>query len=217
MKALLLDFGGPVLKSPFELLDAMPGLFGFPQERLDELTWAGPFDLDRDHRWRAFQAGEMSEREYWTEQNAELGRIVGRPVDTLAAFTVLYGQPESVVVRPEAIEVMTAVRAAGLPVGVLTNDLSAFHPQAWIDSAEVLKLVDHLVDCSTLGFLKPDPRSYAAAIEALGVAPEEIVFVDDQPANVRGALNVGLDARWFDLTDPDASYAPIWSNLWGQV
>jgi putative hydrolase of the HAD superfamily len=209
LRALLLDFGGPVLRSPFELLDDLPRLFDFAPERLGELTWHGPFDLDRDWRWRAFQAGEMTEREYWTVQNAELGRLVGRPLSTLESFTLLYGQPEERVVRPEAIDAIRRVRADGVPIGVLTNDLSAFHPPEWIEAAEVLKLVDHLVDCSTLGFLKPDPRSYAAAIDALGVAPADIVFLDDQPANVRGGLDAGLDARWFDITNPTAAYASL--------
>ncbi len=198
MRRLLLDFGGVVLLTPFELREVAERSLGLAP---GGLAWTGPFDPDRDESWRRFQAGEITERDYWAARAAEHG------LDTRSFMRHFYHPPGDHLVRPEVRALMEAERAAGRPPAILTNDLEAFHGRGWMDAMEVLDLVDVLVDGSVTGVLKPDPRAYAAAVEALGVAPGEIVFVDDQPANVAGAREAGLVAVWFDVTDPAASVA----------
>jgi putative hydrolase of the HAD superfamily len=101
-------------------------------------------------------------------------------------------------------------RARGRVVGVLTNDLGAFHGPEWRDGISILGEVDCIVDGSVTGFLKPDPRAYLAALEALGHAEaRDVVFVDDQLGNVRGAEAIGITAVRFDPTDTAASFAQI--------
>jgi hypothetical protein len=55
---------------------------------------------------------------------------------------------------------MRDARAAGLPVGVLTNDLHAFHSQEWVNRLGLDDLADVVVDGSVEGILKLDPRIY---------------------------------------------------------
>jgi HAD superfamily hydrolase (TIGR01509 family) len=54
------------------------------------------------------------------------------------------------------------------------------------------ELVDVLVYSDEIGLAKPDPRAYLALSAALGVAPDELVFVDDLPANVAAACQLGI-------------------------
>jgi putative hydrolase of the HAD superfamily len=61
--------------------------------------------------------------------------------------------------------------------------------------------------------LKPDPASYAHALEALGLDAAEVLFVDDQPANLDGARRAGLAIEPFDVTDPAASVARVRHRL----
>jgi putative hydrolase of the HAD superfamily len=42
--------------------------------------------------------------------------------------------------------------------------------------------------------------------EALGVAPADCVFVDDQSRNVLGAIDLGWQTVQFDVTQPAGSY-----------
>ncbi|MDP3226012.1 MAG: HAD-IA family hydrolase, partial [Rubrivivax sp.] len=56
------------------------------------------------------------------------------------------------------------------------------------------------------GILKPDPRAYAAVVQALGVSAADCVFVDDQLRNVEGARLAGMQTVAFDVTAPAASY-----------
>ena len=44
---------------------------------------------------------------------------------------------------------------------------------------------------TVLGCRKPDPRMYRAGSDALGLAPRECVFVDDDPDLVAAAIELG--------------------------
>ena len=63
-------------------------------------------------------------------------------------------------------------------------------------------LMDLIVTSALVGYEKPDPRTYLAALEPLGIAPECAVHVGDQPkSDVVGALGVGMGAVLLDRYD----------------
>ena len=61
-------------------------------------------------------------------------------------------------------------------------------------------LCDLAIYSHEVGMRKPDPRIYARACERLGVAPAEIVFLDDVPANIDAARAFGLQGVLFENT-----------------
>ena len=204
MTALVFDFGGPVLLTPFELravgersLGLAPGTF----------AWTGPFDPDSDADWRTFQAGGMNEREYWARRCAEFHELSGEPAEMPYFMAHLYSGSEDELVRPAARQLIADAKAAGIPVGILTNDLTAFHDQQWLDRMTILREFDHMVDGRSDGVLKPDPRAYTLMAERMGVAPEECVIIDDQPGNITGAQAVGMRTVHLDPVDPDPGFA----------
>ena len=205
MKAVVLDFGGPVLVTPFERVAAMERSLGVPA---GTFSWRGPFDPAADPLWRAMQAGELGERDYWAARAAEVAAVSG--TDGVPAMMArLFDGPEAELVRPQARDLVAAARAAGLETAVLTNDLYDFHDQAWIDGIRVLAEVGCVVDASRHGTRKPEPAAYRLVLDRLGVAPDQAVFVDDQPANAAGAAAAGMAAVWFDVTRPDHSYRKV--------
>ena len=63
-------------------------------------------------------------------------------------------------------------------------------------------LMDLIVTSALVGYEKPDPRTYLAALEPLGIDPELAVHVGDQPkSDVVGALGVGMGAVLLDRYD----------------
>lgn len=196
-RQLLFDFGGPMLLSPFELtahaafsLDVDPREFG-----------RGPFDVAADPAWAARERGEITEREYWTQEAARF------ELDIVGYMHHFYDPPGAHLVRPAAEALLDDAVAAGRRVGLLTNDLTAFHGPGWHDEIHVLRKFDPLIDLSSTGYLKPNPRAYEVAIEAMGVPAGDIVFLDDHHDNVAGAEAAGIVAVWFDVTDPLGSLA----------
>jgi epoxide hydrolase-like predicted phosphatase len=53
-------------------------------------------------------------------------------------------------------------------------------------------LVDDIVYSHEVGLAKPDPAIYRLSCSRLAVQPSETLFVDDVPANVRAAAELGL-------------------------
>jgi putative hydrolase of the HAD superfamily len=197
--ALVLDLGGPVLLTPFELVAETESRLGV------KLGWTGPFAPEHDPAWREVLAGTFSERGYWAARAEEFGRATGTPADTRSLIAAMYQVDPVILMRPGALALMRDARAAGRAVGVLTNDLRAFHSDAWADALGLDKLVDVVVDGSVEGILKPDPRIYRLIATLLEV--DDVVFLDDQPRNLQGAVDVGWTAVPVDVTAPEAAFA----------
>ncbi len=59
-------------------------------------------------------------------------------------------------------------------------------------------LVDELVLSCEVGVAKPDPRIFEIALDRLGVAAADTLFVDDQPAFCDAAAALGIRAVLID-------------------
>lgn len=204
--ALVLDFGGPVLLTPFELVADQPGTPAF-----DLLHQRGPLATveQPDQVWEDLQAGRITERAYWDARAEKWHESGGVEPDIRAMIAHLYDPPRPELVREQARALVRDARGAGLRIGILTNDLRAFHSEEWIERIEIVGDMDVVVDGSVEGHLKPAPRLYELLAERLGVSYAEMVFLDDQRTNIRGAEALGISSVWFDVTDPDASYAEV--------
>ncbi len=211
---LLLDFGGVCLLTPFEMHRHLERVTGLEP---NSVTWMGPYDPASDDLWSELLVGTaldgtgsngsaLHEREYWSRRAQMIGTLIGRPLSTSDYMRLLYEPPRNELVRHEAEVVVKAAQSGGVAVSVLTNDLRAFHGNQWEKSIPLLQAVDHIVDCSDTGILKPDPRAYQRAQEIVGVPAGRILFVDDQPLNVEGARAAGIDAFHFDVTQPTESW-----------
>jgi putative hydrolase of the HAD superfamily len=215
VRHLLADFGGVVLLTPFELLHLAEDALGVARGTFD---WGGPFDPERDEAWREVEAGRRSERDYWASRVAEAAARTGRDdLDVRSFFAHCYDATWESLVRPEVVGLIRRVRRAGRRVGILTNDMEAFHGAAWVARMGILREVDAVVDGSRTGVLKPDRRAFELALEALGTAAPDTVFVDDQPVNVAAAAAVGLVTVRFDPTDVDGSVAAVEAALGGRT
>ncbi len=204
--ALVLDFGGPVLKTPFELRDIGERRAGLTP---GTLAWTGPFDPVSDGDWRDLQAGLITEREYWQRRAVEFSELTGSEPTFQAMMQYLFEIDEDDMLRAGARALVADARSAGYKVAVLTNDMKAFHGQAWVDRMTILRELDVLVDGSVEHLLKPDPAIYELLVERLGVPAAACLFVDDQPANIAGAQAVGMQTIWFDVLNPDSSYQQV--------
>jgi len=63
------------------------------------------------------------------------------------------------------------------------------------------ELCDTIVYSHEVGVMKPDPAIYLIACRRLDVTPGEVVFLDDVPANVQAAAELGMTAITFLSTD----------------
>ncbi len=102
-----------------------------------------------------------------------------------------------VVAYPDAREVLPLLVSNDIKIGLVTN---AYYPMWMRDrELEAFGLLGHFADCrlssADVGFLKPHPAIFEAALQCLDARPDEAVFVGDNPeADVAGAQGVGMRA-----------------------
>jgi putative hydrolase of the HAD superfamily len=197
-RGLLLDIGGVVLRNAATLMAVLAESDDRLAAEIERLGVA----TERDALWHAMLAHEVKERAYWAQRSADLGAAIGEQWDTRTMINRIYESPADDWLVPAVNELMRDVKIAGLPLGALTNDLEDFHGRDWVDRQEWLKPFDVIIDASSTGIFKPDPRAYAAGAAALALPPEQIVYLDDMPWNVTGGLEAGLQAIQVGLSDP---------------
>ena len=125
---------------------------------------------------------------------ASLG-VETRDIDA-EALLVAYGWQPVPGVRPfdGAAEMLSGLRARGYQVGLVTNSMEPM----WMRDIELaaygmLDLFDVRLSASDIGYIKPHPAIFGAALEQLDSEPEETVFVGDRLANdVAGAQAMGM-------------------------
>jgi HAD superfamily hydrolase (TIGR01509 family) len=77
---------------------------------------------------------------------------------------------------------------------VLTNT-NEIHEKEWrIRYADILKHFEKVFTSHEIGARKPSPESFQAILDYLGTTPDKVVFFDDTPENVEGALSVGISS-----------------------
>lgn len=171
-------------------------------------TWTGPFDREADPDWAAVQAGTLKERDYWQARVEVFAQLTGEEATMPTFFSHLFDGSAEEVTRQGARDLIADVKAAGLPLGLLTNDMRAFHSAEWVDSmAPVLDQFDVIVDGSETGVLKPDPRAFQLVCDRLGVPTEGTVFIDDLKSNLEGAIAVGMQPVFLDVTAPHIAFS----------
>lgn len=203
-EALVLDFGGVISRTLFETHALTERSLGLPP---GTLGWRGPFDPASDPLWRAMQADQISERDYWMTRTREVGHLVGEDWDRMETFVQrARGADVAAVIRPEAVDAIHRAKAAGCKLAVLSNELDLFYGADFRSRLPLLELFDVIVDATYTQVLKPDPRAYALCLAQLGLPAAACVFVDDQLRNVEGAQRAGLHAVHLDVQQPAKSY-----------
>jgi len=90
---------------------------------------------------------------------------------------------------PEVPDVLERLRARGVRMAIVSDSwpgLEGLYRQLGLQH-----YFQAFVISAVLGCRKPDPRMYRAGSDALGLSPDECLFVDDDPELVAAAIELG--------------------------
>ncbi|HEX5137503.1 MAG TPA: HAD-IA family hydrolase, partial [Planctomycetota bacterium] len=138
---------------------------------------------------RALEASQRERSDAWSVLgwlSAMLPAPLAREAEILVWESGVRMEP-----MPGAREALRAFRAAGVPVGAVSN--TRFSEHAWMHVLRTRGLaVGFVVASADVGARKPDPAIFQAALHRLGLPPTSVWFVGDTyERDVRGAADAG--------------------------
>jgi len=185
IEAVIWDFGGVLTTSPFEAFARFETERGLPPDIIRRTNASNHLE----NAWAKFERAEV-DLETFDRLFASESLTLGAEVRGKDILPLLSGD-----LRPEMVEALRRV-AAKFKTGCITNNLPANAIGSLggrsIYVAEVMALFDHVIESAKMGLRKPDPRIYRMMTDALGVAPECCVYLDDLGVNLKPAREMGM-------------------------
>ena len=186
ISAVLWDFGGVILSSPFEAFNHYEEERGLPGGFIRSLNATNP----DTNAWAKLERSEVAFDEFCDLFEAE-AEAAGHRIEARTVMGLLSGE-----IRPEMVEALRRCKQAGLKTACLTNNFVTFDDFPVEARAagrdDVLRLFDVIVESSKVGVRKPDPRFYELACDELGIEPAEAVYLDDLGINLKPARAMGM-------------------------
>lgn len=188
---VIFDFGGVITSSPFEAFNRLEAERGLPRDFVRTVNSTNP----DDNAWAKFERAEIDVEGFDALFAAE-AEALGHALDGASVIACLAGD-----VRPYMVTALDRLKDQGFGVGCITNNVKAGRGAAMARSEDkalevesIMARFDHVIESSKAGVRKPDPRIYQMMCEALSVAPENCIYLDDLGINCKPAAGLGMRA-----------------------
>ncbi len=164
-----------------------------PAAKHDVVRWGELIDT-------ALQAYRSGKASLATALGDLFAEILGSPqiyedVYTAVLPEVLSLAPSHVRAVEGARELIERLATAGIPTAILTNGWNPLQQR----KATLIGYQGPVLVSDDLGIRKPNPQAFMALADALGLTPDQMLYVGDTPeTDIVGALGVGMQAIWFD-------------------
>jgi putative hydrolase of the HAD superfamily len=109
--------------------------------------------------------------------------LVDKDLELLLATATMY---------PDAIPFLEMLKASGIKIAIVSN--CSEHTRELLTSVGVAALADALVLSCEVGCIKPGARIYRHALDQVGVAAADALFVDDQAVFCAASEMLGMSA-----------------------
>ena len=138
-----------------------------------------------DELFDAFERGEVSNEVFRVEISRRLGfHLSNEAFDE--GWCALYLDPY------DGIDELLNSLKQQYRLVALTNT-NSIHERVWkIKYQESLRYFDNVFCSHELGTRKPEKQAYQSVLDYLGTRPEQTIFLDDSPANIAGAAQLGI-------------------------
>lgn len=182
IRGLLCDFDGVVRLWPAHVVASAEDAAGLPRGSIHDTAFAA--DL-----LPLAVTGCISD-EAWREEVADRLQAAYPEADASGAVADWSASP-GVINQP----LLDLLRQRRVPVALITNATTRLpHDLAALGLAGEF---DHVINSSVVGVAKPDLGIFAAALQALALPADRVLFVDDDARHVAAAASLGIASYQF--------------------
>jgi putative hydrolase of the HAD superfamily len=202
VRAVLFDLGGVLTESPMDSFAAYEAAAGLPAGLIRRLNATDP----DTNAWARLERGELDVDGFTATFEAE-ALAAGSRVDAVQVLRAL----DSPALRPGMVRAVRRLRAAGLPLGMVSNNVRPMERTGAL--GELLALFDVVVESSVEGIRKPEPEIYRRALTRLSdaagtsLAPADCAYLDDLGINLKPARALGFST--IKVVDPVVALADL--------
>lgn len=190
IRAVLWDFGGVILSSPFDAFNRYEAANRLPTDFIRTVNATDP----DTNAWALLERNDVTPEEF-DARFADESEALGHRIPGADVLGLLSGE-----IRPEMVTALDRVIRAGYRTACLTNNVVGGEQR--MDVGDVMVMFDHVVESSKVGCRKPEPRFYEIACELVGVEPSECVFLDDLGINLKPAAAMGMTTIKVGAAEP---------------
>ena len=201
VSAVVFDLGGVLTESPMTAFAAYEAEAGLPEGLIVALNSTDP----HTNAWARFERNELDVVGFSAAFEAEAA-AAGHRVDAARVLEALRGE-----LRPSMVAAVRRLRDAGLPLGMVSNNVAPMDRSGPV--GEVLELFDVVVESSVEGVRKPEPEIYRRALARLSDAVGRVVeashcaYLDDLGINLKPARALGMHT--IKVVDPEPALAEL--------
>lgn len=216
IRAVVFDWGGVLTTPPLLAVRAIEAELGYSHRQM--LDWMfhsgtasatdGPGSTPAEEDFALLEMGSISFEEFSERVLARSAEHLGAamPRETYDRICGLFLTDAGVAaVNWPLVHLARRLRERGIATAILTNQIPQWR-EFWRSSVP-LEDFDVVVDSCDVGLRKPDPAVFRLTCDLLGVAPGEVVLLDDSPRNTVAAEAFGM--RSILVKDPLAAVAAI--------
>lgn len=201
VRAVVFDLGGVITESPMEAFAAYEREAGLPEGLIRQLNSTE----HHTNAWARYERNELDVDGFVEAFEAE-ALDAGHRVDARRVLEGLRGP-----IRPEMVAAVRRLREAGLPLGLLSNNVAPMERDGELGG--LLAMFDAIVESSVEGVRKPEPEIYELALARLSDAVgrrlgfAEVAYLDDLGINLKPARQLGM--RTIKVVDPADALAEL--------
>ena len=183
-KAIIWDFGGVITSSPFETFNKFELSNNLPKDIIRTINSENP----DDNAWAKFERNDIDLDEFDNLFSIEADKK-GFKISGKQVIKLLSGE-----IRKPMVDFLSFLKK-DYKLGCITNNIQNSKNEKvnhLNEAGQVMKIFDHIIESSKVGLRKPDPKIYYMSCDALGVKPEECIYLDDLGINLKPAREIGM-------------------------
>lgn len=183
IKAVVFDFNGVIVKTDRQMvIDSIAQALELPQQEIERAY----VEMKKQK-----VKGEKNQIRFWTQFAQSKGKKL--PEQWIAQYRQLkLGATKEI---PGMLDIVRNLQKREIETGLLTN--ASKESIVLKKELGLFELFKPALFADQIGIKKPDPKIFQMLLEQLHMAPQEVLFIDNNKDAVETAKKMGMDAIIF--------------------